>query len=362
MRILFISQTSPRAIGGIETYARELPRWLQARGHQVLLLDRSPRQLAGRLPYDYLPIRRALLTFRPEVVHFSTVDYAPLFWLLRRLTAAPLVPSSYQGDFHWGWLFPRFTPRRLKRQVMRASLNLLDHLIANSEFTAQVLRKCGVWRPAITVISGGVDISLFRPSDHPRALRQQLSYAQYHPLLLSTARLSGEKGLDDVLRALLSLVPRFPQLHYLVAGDGPEAARLAALAKSLGVEKYVDFLGRQPLEQVAQFMQACDIYVQPSQFESMGLTYCEAGACARPVIATKVAAIPEIVQHEYNGLLIPPGDVTQLVSALERLASNATYAAQLGQNGLQRARERFSWDTVAARTEAVLQQALAQRQ
>ena len=142
-------------------------------------------------------------------------------------------------------------------------------------------------------------------------------------------------------------------MRLLVAGDGPLSDRSSAPG-DLGLGERVRFLGF--VTDVRSFMGACDALAFPTQpelSEGFGLAALEAMAAARPVIASRVGSLPEVVSDEITGLLVEPQDVAELAAALVRLAENPTLRQELGEQGLIRAREAFSLEEMVERTLAV---------
>jgi phosphatidylinositol alpha-1,6-mannosyltransferase len=158
-------------------------------------------------------------------------------------------------------------------------------------------------------------------------------------IILTVARLAASeryKGIDDVIRALPSLAREFPDLHYLVVGEGDDRPRLERLATELAVSDRVLFLGACSDAEVAFYHQACDVYVMPSRGEGFGLVYLEAMACGKPVVAAREGAAPEVVADGETGLLVDYGDVSGLAISITRLLGNPDLGRRMGEAGRQR--------------------------
>jgi glycosyltransferase involved in cell wall biosynthesis len=142
-----------------------------------------------------------------------------------------------------------------------------------------------------------------------------------------------------------------------IAGTGPDEVRLRALARELGVEDRVEFLGAVPLEKMPDFYRDLDLYLQPSieisheasgavQAESMGRSLCEAQACGIPVIASRCGGIPDVVHDGVSGRLVVPGDAGALAETVAACLSKPDHLARMGEAGRRLAVERFSWEVV----------------
>jgi len=165
--------------------------------------------------------------------------------------------------------------------------------------------------------------------------------------LLFVGRLAPVKGLRVLFKALAEVVPDLPHLHMVVVGDGPDRALLEAAAKPLG--DAVTFTGYLSQAEVAQVMQGTDVLVLPSFAEGVPVVLMEALASARPVIATQVAGVSELVEDGTTGFLVPPGDATALADRIRRLASDPELRARLGAAGPAVVATDFNIRTEAAR-------------
>jgi glycogen(starch) synthase len=145
-----------------------------------------------------------------------------------------------------------------------------------------------------------------------------------------------------------------------VAGDGPLRADLERRATRAGLRESIDFTGWVVPDRVMALINEHAVVIMPSRRDSMPLVALEAAAMARPVVATRVGGLPEIVAHEETGLLAGADDVPALADAASRLLANPDQAARMGQAARARAAERFSWDGHVASYDA-LYRALASR-
>ncbi|MBW4710796.1 glycosyltransferase family 4 protein [Roseobacter sp. YSTF-M11] len=165
--------------------------------------------------------------------------------------------------------------------------------------------------------------------------------------LVFVGRLAPVKGLRVLLDAMHLLLPDLPQLHLVLVGDGPDRARLEETATPLG--DAVTFTGYLSQDDVARAMQAADIFVLPSFAEGVPVVLMEAFASARPVIATQVAGVGELVEEGESGFLVPPGDVETLAARIRSLADDADLRQRMGARGRARVTEDFDIRIEAAR-------------
>lgn len=312
---------------------------------------------------------------------------------IARLVTVPVVTRVVGNDFERAWVGPHlpgrflwwrlpvsggFAPGRWLRRADQAyrnraalrSLAACRIILANSGWTRDALARRGVRGPEVRVLVGGVDLDHFRQRDRD-AGRKALGLPGV-PILFSAARLTGKKGFDVLLRALPAVLAAHPDLLLLLAGKGEEETALRDLAKSLGIEASVRFLGGVGHDLLPQYMAAADVYLQPSRacrderddsvdVETMGRAVCEAAACGRPAIVSRHGGLPDVVEDGQTGLLVPEADALALSAAIARLVEDKALCARMGAAAAERARREFGWDTVAQRTEAALQDARAAR-
>jgi len=176
--------------------------------------------------------------------------------------------------------------------------------------------------------------------DRP-SLRAQLGLPEDAFAGLIVARLVRQKGQDLAAR-LLAEHPRLSRLRVLIAGDdrGDWADYVKDLATDSGVRSRLHFIGER--SDIGALMRAADFVFAPSRQEAFGLTLAEAGAMSRPVIATSVDGIPEVVVDGHSGLLVPVDDVAAMAAAVERLMLDAALRRRLGEAGRRRYETHFT--------------------
>ncbi len=160
-------------------------------------------------------------------------------------------------------------------------------------------------------------------------------------------RLSDEKGHALLLDALPAVVAAIPETTVLVVGDGPQREPLLRQAKRLGMEDRINWAGQRPSAEVHQLYRAMDVVAVPSAFEGFGLSAAEAMAAGRPVVATRVGGLEEVVADGDTGKLVSPGDPASLARALIGILQDRIQAEDMGSRGKKRVLERFSSDRFA---------------
>jgi len=232
-------------------------------------------------------------------------------------------------------------------------LHLLDRFsrwIADPEFLAvsryaqeSAVQYLAIRPDRIRVIYNAVDPEMFEPrGDDSAHLRSDLGIAALAPVVLCVSRFHPEKGIRYLIEAIPSLAKCFPDVCVLSVGGGaPEAiSAYRALAERLGVASRVRFLGVQ--EDVRPYLRLCDVFVLPSLTEGLGLSLVEAMAMERACVATRVAAIPEVVADGLSGILVEPAAPAALAEAIVRLLGDADLRARMGAEGRRIALEQFN--------------------
>jgi glycosyltransferase involved in cell wall biosynthesis len=218
-----------------------------------------------------------------------------------------------------------------------------------------------IWRVygvrARAIIPNGIPVAQFATPSIPRQAWRTRQGIPHDALVFTcVARLSAQKNVGALLQALAAMDRRRDPV-LLVCGDGEEQGRLEAEAGRLGVAERVRFLGSRA--DVPEVLGASDVFVLPSLYEGHPLSVMEAMAAGRPVIATTVGGVPELVQPGETGLLVPPGDTSALAAAMDQLARSEEERGRLGRRGAQVAAERFDVSHMAAAYDRLYQSMLS---
>jgi glycosyltransferase involved in cell wall biosynthesis len=237
---------------------------------------------------------------------------------------------------------PRWSP--LHYLLTRYALSRTDHVTATGLRLANATLRYTPPAQPVTVVPYGVDLERFQPSARNGARPGDL-------VVGAVARLSPEKGLDLLLRAVARLIENGTPMRVLLAGAGPSRASLAQLAERLGIRERVEFRGEVPHEQVPAVLAELDIFAMPSRAEGFGVAALEAQATELPVVASRVHGLPDVVDDGRTGLLVPPGDVGELAGAIGRLADDAALRSSMGQAGRAFVSERYRWEESTAQME-----------
>jgi glycosyltransferase involved in cell wall biosynthesis len=291
-----------------------------------------------RLPFTLFALGWLLVRHRIDVVnlHYPTGALS-YFAILRHLGLRKLVTSLHGAD-----LLPNGVRNPEAPVGLHAVLGASDLFVVPSEsFKKSVITA---WpeiagKPIVTIPNGidaaelGYDKTLQDTATDP-------------PYLMSITLMVYYKGADVLIRAFAKVADEFPALRLMLVSDGPNRAEFEALATSLGVRHRVDFPGILDRPSVAKALRGCTVFVLPSRSssESFGIAAAEAMALDRPVIVSSVGGLPELVEHEVTGLLVPPGDPDSLADAIRRLMHDPALRVRLGRSAGTRVRRDLPWE------------------
>jgi len=208
----------------------------------------------------------------------------------------------------------------------RMALKRFQGLAAVSDSVAQRLLASGVPARKIRTIANGIDVQTFE-----RAHPSQIFNFDGSKVVGMVARLDLQKGFEYLLRAASELRSAFPGLKVVIVGEGPDRNEIEGMIHRLGLQSNVILAGQH--SDMPGIYAALDVFVLPSLNEGLPMTILEAMAASRPVIATRVGAIPKVIQDGETGLLVDPGDIQGLRDALARLLTDSDFCCRLGAAG-----------------------------
>jgi glycosyltransferase involved in cell wall biosynthesis len=356
MRVLQQCIYFPPEIGGLESHAYYLCRELVRLGDEVTMLtSHSLPGLPARETMDgvdvvrtwfpgrrtpagwaahtlasvptYLPLAR-----RADVLHAQTFASALPGMIARRRYGKPLVVTLHTSHFL------RLATDRKWRPILRRIVRAADWLLAASEEIRDVALSLHP-HPRAEALTNGVDTALFRrvaPTLPPTGRRR----------VIVPRRLFEKNGVEFMLRAL-PLLRRELDVEAVFVGDGPERARLEALAADLGVADAARFLGARPNSEMPGLLASAEVAVFPSLMEATSVAALEAMSCELPVAASRVGGLPQIVDEDV-GALFRPADPADLAAALVALLARDDLAER-GARARARVVERWSLERLARR-------------
>lgn len=360
-------------IGGTEAATLQLCRALREGGFEVLIciyhehheamvdqylkagvevrLLRLPR-LAKRLVFSFwqvlCTVRQVIAAEKPAVIHvqYMTPTLAPL--LAARLSGFPVLATIHVSASHYS-RFGRCLVRFVARNLCSAFVCVSQH-VQRSFFGSAHFFQSGDFHKGRRIFSipNCVDSAPGTSGDTSCDMVSLKGYYGFsgEPLIGFVGRMEAIKGPDVLLRAFTRITQVMPEARLIMVGGGNGLERFRALAGSLGIAKKVVWAGRKTRGEVIQHLQMIDVVAMPSRpgLEGFGLSAAEAMACGRPVVASAVDALPEVVADGETGILVPPEDDIALANALLELLRQPELMKKMGTAGRHRAAELFSFD------------------
>ena len=202
-----------------------------------------------------------------------------------------------------------------------------------------------------TVIHNGIDLEEFNINIDISKKKRQLGINLSSKVLGSIGRFNEQKGYKFLLKAISEILENVPDVRFIFVGDGPLRRELEKMTRELKVDQNVIFTGiRRDIPEIFSIM---DVFIMPSIFEGLPLILLEAMAMGKPVIASRVGGIPEIVRHEVTGILVEPANPSAIANSIVKLLKDPVGAKRIGDSGREEVKRRFTIDTMTEKIEAL---------
>ncbi len=378
MNVCFVTPEYFPISGGTGAYVYYLSHRLQKLGHEVHVVARdeqnSEKTINGIQVHYIKGGRNALVRFwsfsrsaskklkelnaeKPFDIIHANLPLVPSFAIPDNVAKAIVcaVHSTWKGEAlvtkqdnpkelnpnEKSMLRFNFMLRKYEKKLMKRS----NALIAVSKYTVDELTDLyGIDKNKIHVIYNGVDIERFKPRPNRDELRKEFGLKK-EKVVLFVGRLYHRKGLETLLESVPPVLKEFNNVKFVISGTGfkQKEESLKNLAKQLGIEDHVKFLGYVPDDKLPLLYSASDIFVLPAIYENFPFAILEAQSTALPVISTKVGGIPEFLVDTENGFLIDPGDTKQLTQKVLALLQSPELAKQMGDHGRKLIEEKLDW-------------------
>lgn len=357
MNICLISAEFPPICGGVGVFALNLATGLKESGVQVSVVTSTPRSVrngaqraaaeALDITYGRTALNRRYVKLLPLLLSSLRVclqrrpdRLIAMVWTHDGLVAHWLnmcVGLPYAVVVHGSELVQNKQPG-LRRSLMLRVLRSASWVVANSDFSRRQVIEFGIDPQRIHVIHPPVWVA--EASENKR-LGDELDLGT-GPVLLTAARMYKRKGHAEVIRALGEIRERFPDVIYVITGEGEYRRVLERLADQLGVSDRVRFVGFVSEERLSELYQRCTLYISPSQddegdVEGFGIALVEAGAHGKPVIAGRSGGVEDAIEDGVTGVLVDSSSLEQVRDALVRLLEDPALRERFGQAGRVRA-------------------------
>jgi len=355
------------ACGGIEVHVEAVVKSLLKKGLEVFLVTRllpngKMMEHKGALHIYRVPSlhRRLFRTFtfnlssfflsifliaRHDLQLIHANDFTSGFFgaLLKLLLKRPFLLSAPTfGSKQVEW--PSFV-RPILLAFERFSLTTSDFvfLFVPSDIDYVSLRY-GVSPTKVRFLGNGVDITRFNRVRAADSSKGKIGLSKDAKVVIFVGRLTRSKGLEYLIRAFRKIAEETNSV-LLIVGDGAEKTNLQRLVQEIKLQGHVVFLGRRL--NVENLLKMADAFALPSVYEGFPISLIEAMASRKPIVATKVGAIPFVIEDGVDGLLVEPGNVDQLSQAILRILSNDELHERLSDAAYRKVRERYSWEKIS---------------
>lgn len=344
-----LEQMGCRSLLGVFLNSRnphtEIADYARHRGLELQLIS-----CKGRIDRSALRTIQSLIEVENiDVLHTHAYKADLYGYAAARKLHLPVVATSHL------WTHRTFSIR-LYEALDRWVLRRFERVVAVSDAIADTLRNVGISPNKITTIPNGIDLSALCSAQPTLAVE----IGQGTKTIVGiVGRLVSQKGPDYFLQAAHTVLATFPQTLFVLIGDGPLRGNLERLARGLGIQDKVIFTGART--DMPGVYASIDILVLPSRDEGTPMALLEALAAQKPVVATRVGAVPGIIENERTGILVDPGDVSGLSAAITRLLRDPGLRRRLGENGQTLVCQQFSAGAMAQKYLALYETLVSER-
>jgi len=302
------------------------------RGVKVVPISSLVRKIAPVQDLQaFLSLWRLMLQERPDIVHTHTSKTGILGRWAAKMAGVPIIVHTPHGHVFYGHFGPLVS--RFFLAIERLTASITDCMVALSEGERNdYIRFCVSSPDKIVTIHSGVEIDRYMKAEvNVEEKRRSLGLNPNALVVGTVGWLLPIKGPIHLLNAMAHIWRNHPEIRLVFVGKGELEGKLRAEASRMGVSERVTFLGWR--DDIPEIMQILDIFVLPSLNEGMGRVLVEAMAAGRPVVASKVGGIPDLVEHKKNGFLVGPGDVNGTSLAIKRLLIDRKMRDEMGRMG-----------------------------
>ena len=296
------------------------------------------------IPGAVIRLMAIIRSVQPCLVHVNDYWWGPLCYLACRAAnrSVPVVVHIRQ----------EIQKKRIRQYWFKA----FDKILAVSANMKTVLVEGGLQSETIDVLYSGIDVDAFSRQVGGSVIRDRYGLRPRQAVIGTVANIFPRKGYECLIDAVEHLRNAFPDIRCLIVGKGNKEylAKLQQLVRLKNLQGHITFAGFQ--ENVAGFLETFDVFVLPSRLEGFGIALVEAMAMKKPVVATQVGGIPEVVEAGVTGYLVPPENSRELALAIHALLKDSEARKRMGEAGKKRAEQIFSKERMMHQLEDVYTQ------
>ncbi len=398
MKIVFTASHFYPSLGGIENHCLQIGTRLVKRGHEVLATSTTLSGLRATRNFRKFSINgikvRRFIPFPFLIPFFApgrwSTSFAPgmSFFLMKKIVESDLIHAHGYGffptdlsawvckirkkplvitlhGFHPDYLafMKNISPIEEMRlmpyfkAIAQRSLKIADAIIVLTPHEKNILQSYyHIPAEKIAIIPNGINLQDFLNAPITKELRKR--YHLMENVILFVGAIRKEKGLLNLFHAIPSIIKEFPQTSFVLIGkDWGFKKYLQQEGKRLGIENHINFLGSVKTSLLREALGCCDVFVNPSAYESFSIVLLEAMASGKPVVATNVGGIPHLVRNGKTGIIVNYGDPEGIADAIKKLLSNSELRRQMSENGVQLAKK-YDWEKIVSQIERLYEKIL----
>ena len=278
--------------------------------------------------------------WEPDIIHAHVFSAGVPAVILGRIYKIPVVITE-----HWS-AFPRHLLGKFNILIARFAMNRAKIILPVSKDLGNSIKSYGI-KNIFEVVPNVVNTKIFYPSLQKNGNKVKK--------MLFVALLSPQKGVTYLFQAIAQLRQKRQDFVLDIVGDGPNREEYEKLTKEWGLNRIVKFHGLKSTPEVAEFMRKCNFFVQPSLYETFGVTFIEAMACGKPIVATQLPVLQEKINKDI-GILVPPKDIEALADATDYMLDN--YQNYFSAKISRYAKDNFSYEVVGEKIDKIYRKIL----
>lgn len=296
-----------------------------------------------------MKIYRYIRRYNFDIVHTHTSKAGFIGRIAARLARVPIIIHTPHGHIYYGYF--GILKSRLFIMLEKLVAFFTDRIITLTELGKEEHIKYKIAPPGkFVAIYSGIKLEKYSAASvDVKRKKEEIGIKDDQPVIGCVARLVPVKGHIYLIKAAKIVIDALPDVQFILAGDGELEMELKEFSRALGIESNIHFLGRR--DDIPELLQIFDIFVLPSLNEGMGRVILEAMAAGKPVIATRVGGIPEIVKDGITGILVPPENPDFLAEAIISLIKNRDLGEKFGLEGKMRLDSKFTSQAMVERIE-----------
>jgi glycosyltransferase involved in cell wall biosynthesis len=314
-----------------------LPNYNKENGFYIHRISRPEiRGIAGII--FFLKIFLKIHTINPDIVQTQDLIMGTPAYLSKKILRIPFIVWCQGNDVYCPDRYGRITTKLI-----------LQNAIATLALTENMRKKLKtIYDTEIYIVPNGIDLEEY--NDVPIFLERKPSTKN----ILFVGSMYPIKGVQYLITAMKNIHIEIPEARLILVGDGEERDRLAALSIKLGIQKYVQFIGKVPHETVKTFMQQADVIVLPSLSEGLPNVLLEAMACGLPIVASRVGGIPDIITNDTNGYLVEVKNIDDIANKIILLLQDDVLRKKISDNNRDLVKK-YAWENVIFELERIYQ-------